>query len=148
MTTATLRFDAMKTCFKCGETKPLSEFYKHPQMADGHLGKCKTCTKADVSEHRHGAGRDKVLAYDRERAKHPHRIEAAKRTFAEWKKNNPKRRAAQVALNNAVRDGRANRLPCFVCGKKAEAHHPDYDRPLDVIWLCPEHHRQTHAMVA
>jgi hypothetical protein len=39
----------MKICFKCNINKPLGDYYKHAQTKDGHLNKCKECTKKDVS---------------------------------------------------------------------------------------------------
>jgi HNH endonuclease len=33
----------MKTCSKCNQEKPFSEFYKRPRYKDGHLGVCKKC---------------------------------------------------------------------------------------------------------
>lgn len=34
-----------KICIICSENKVLTSYYKHAQMADGHLNKCKDCTK-------------------------------------------------------------------------------------------------------
>jgi len=137
----------MKKCFKCNETKPLFDFYKHSRMLDGHLNKCKECTKKDVFEHRYGPNREKILAYDRQRGFLKHRLEKATQIHKEWKLKHPKRRAAHSKVASAIKSGKLTKLPCFVCGEKAEAHHPDYDRPLDVMWLCSAHHKQAHAIV-
>lgn len=41
--------EKIKTCFKCGLVKPIAEYYGHKKMSDGHLNKCKECTKKDVA---------------------------------------------------------------------------------------------------
>lgn len=134
-----------KRCFKCGVTMPLSAFYKHQRMGDRHLNKCKECTKKDTRANR-AAKIEYYRQYDRIRASQPHRMKKNREIGAAWRKDNPKRRAAQVAVGNALRDGKLEPLPCMICGLGAEAHHPDYDAPLDVVWLCPAHHRQAHAL--
>lgn len=136
----------MKICTSCNETKSLADFYKHQDMADGYLNRCKECHKAYIKEHR-TANAEYYRAYDRARAALPHRKENAKRVIEQWKQDYPERRAAHMKVLYALRSGKLERLPCWICGAKAEAHHPDYSAPLDVVWLCPLHHKQTHAMV-
>lgn len=136
----------MKTCFKCQSLKPLSDFYRHANMADGRLNKCIDCAKKDARMVR-SSKIDYYRAYDRERAALPHRQALAKRVFANWIVEHKDRRAANIALGNAVKRGLVKKQPCWVCGEKAVAHHPDYSRPLDVVWLCYAHHKQTHALV-
>lgn len=68
-----------------------------------------------------------------------------------WLARSPEQRAAHVALGNAVRDGRVFKWPvCAVpeCDEtRVEGHHPDYSRPLDVVWLCACHHDACHPVV-
>ncbi len=136
----------MKTCFKCGKEKEPSEFYKHPRMSDGHLGKCKTCTRKDVNEHR-TKNIDRIREYDRQRGKLPHRIKAMTVRNKIRRKENPIRYAASYLLANAVRDKRITKPKrCSKCGQKTRimGHHPDYYKPLDVVWLCQVCHIQEH----
>ena len=135
-----------KRCFKCCDEKPIEAFYKHAKMGDGRLGKCKECTKDDANQHRQ-ANLEKFRAYDKMRASMPHRIALRNRVAKQYVIDFPNRRKANTAVSNAVRDGRLHKQPCWVCGLKAVAHHPDYDRPLDVVWLCHPHHKQAHALV-
>ncbi len=54
-----------------------------------------------------------------------------------------KKKARRVA-NHAIRDGKLHRELCIVCGDRAEMHHADYSKPLEVTWLCSRHHRLVH----
>ena len=133
----------VKTCFKCGAVKPLDEFYRHPEMLDGHLGKCKDCTKRDVAA-RSAVVRPERAAYERERFQRPERKRKVREYVKRHVTRHPDRASARRAVNNAVRDGRLTRHPCAVCGatERVQAHHADYSKPLDVEWLCFKHHRE------
>ena len=44
------------------------------------------------------------------------------------------------------RRGHLRQEPCLLCGcVESEMHHPDYSKPLDVLWLCRYHHLAVHA---
>ncbi len=129
----------MKKCFKCRRRLPLSEFYAHPAMSDGHLGKCKACAKKDVRENR-AKRREYYNEKDRERAS-----KGLPRRLA-WQKKNKLIRIAHRIVTKALKAGKIRREKCQVCGDpKALAHHEDYSKPLDVRWLCQTHHRRRHA---
>ncbi|MEJ7745265.1 MAG: hypothetical protein WKF61_00620 [Luteimonas sp.] len=117
-----------KTCFKCGLSKARAEFYGHPQMADGLLGKCKDCTKSDVR----GGRNDSTREYDRRRyleRTHEHR--------------------ARIKVNYAITKGQMKRpAACWFCGGKPpiEGHHADYANPLGVMFLCKPCHSLCHKL--
>lgn len=138
----------MKTCFKCGVTRPLSEFYKHPQMADGHVNKCKECNKQDVRQN-YIDNHDRITTYERRRSKFPHRRELNTLLTQKSRKRFPKKYQAHCAVNNAIRDGRLQRQSCERCGSlRTHGHHEDYSKPLEVMWLCPTHHKERHKELA
>lgn len=129
-----------KQCSQCSQTKPLSEFYTQPKSrGGGHISKCKICTSANVRAHRRL--NESVREYDRRRgSRRP--LEKAR----EWREAHPDAYRAHNAVNNALRDGRLTKEPCLFCSEvKVHAHHQDYNKPLDVIWLCPRCHHRLHA---
>jgi len=137
--------------------KPLTDFYKHRMMADGHLNKCIDCAKAYSLKHR-ADNIEHYREYDRQRASIPKRVNGRK-AYARTEKGkavisaakqryliqHSLERAAHVLTGNAIRDGRIERKPCEVCGStKVHAHHDDYHKPLEVRWLCVTHHAEHH----
>lgn len=69
----------------------------------------------------------------------------------EWRKTHPlnaeqRRRANARSMAHVYRDrGLLPRSPCCNCGNpEAEMHHHDYDKPIDIVWLCKECHKKHH----
>jgi len=69
----------------------------------------------------------------------------------EWRKSHPlteaeRRKSITRAYTHVLlKRGHLTRKPCRICGlEPAQAHHPDYNDPRRVDWLCPPHHRAEH----
>lgn len=152
--------DKIRTCKTCGESNAVVRFYV------GVTSRCAECYKAMVRVNRL-AKHDYYAAYDAERYKNNLQRRAANKAYAKtdagkasaikskqrWRTEYPERRAAQIALGNAIRDGKIVKPNnCSVCGTEAEirleGHHYDYTKPLDVIWCCTKCHSAIHRQAA
>ena len=135
----------MKVCFVCKASKPLDAFYKHAGMADGRLGKCIECTKEYINTRRRELP-EHVRAIDNQRAKSPERRQKQAGALILHRARHPEKNRARQAIARALLTGslvkppQCSRCPCAV----VEAHHPDYTKPLEVLWLCRRCHRAEH----
>lgn len=136
----------MKKCSCCLEIRPLSEYQTRRASKDGLTASCRRCLDLrDADRYK----KEKTIRSLRQKAysQTAEGKSAHTRAISKWKDAQSSRRAANVILGNAVKYGKVKKQPCWVCGCDAEAHHPDYDRPLDVVWLCRLHHREAHDLL-
>lgn len=141
-------------CKSCAKEKCEGDFYQ------SNKSKCKECIKVASKKNRL-ENIDRFRAYDKLRASMPHRVQARTeyQKTDRFKESHAKaitknralfkvRANARNLVAKAVKSGKLKKQPCFICGSEiVEAHHPDYNRPLDVIWLCNKHHREAHDLV-
>lgn len=134
-----------KACTKCGVAKEPDGFYRQPNASDGRAAICKDCHKAAMTLRRRT--NPDVQAYDRERAKRPERKAHSRAITAKFRAKHPLAYAAHTAVGNALRDGKLTRQPCLFCAtaEHVHAHHRDYSKPLEVVWLCAKCHHRLHA---
>jgi hypothetical protein len=133
-----------KYCPRCATVHPFGSFAVNRSRKDGHSGYCKACMS--------------VVNYRRYREQSDVRIRM-KHNTKKWRDENRERfnkNAARYMKTHAVKEKNKARLQawqsietpnqCSSCGSTGtlERHHPDYAKPLDVIFLCRECHLRTH----
>lgn len=126
-----------KRCFKCGKIKPLSEFYRHPQMGDGHLNKCIECTKKDAHIRYEIKSKDEEwLEKERVRGR-----EKFKRLNYKYRL----RKTRTICPQEANISHRLRRRGFNTKGK--EAHHWNYNEPFSVFLLSRKAHKRIHKYI-
>lgn len=147
----------MQECKWCGAAKTVDEFYANDKS-------CKVCRRAFVSEHRQ-RNIEKIRAYDRVRGHDEKRQAANRRQYRErrvtqegrlrenkraqmWVENHRHngKRAVNIMVSNAIRNGKLTPEKCWWCGSEEHihAHHEDYTKPLEIMWLCRDCHGRRH----
>lgn len=107
---------AARTCTDCGMSKAVTEFYRNRKLQCGIRATCHDCQRL------------RNRAYRRA-----------------WRIGNKHKQRAHTKVRKAVNNGTLPVEPCVVCGNHdAQAHHRDYGRPYDIVWLCPKHHSAVH----
>lgn len=136
----------MKRCTGCETDKPLTEFYRDRQKSDGLMVRCKACSNATVQCFRDTEeGKKSLRATEAKYRATPQGRENRRIGASTGRSRYPDKAEARSVVSQAIRAGRLIPLPCARCGYPvSEAHHPDYNRPLEVIWLCRRHHVEAH----
>lgn len=157
----------MKICSKCKIKKTEDGFYRNKNEKDGFSYQCKDCAKKysqspagiacgkrywkklrKTDEYHARLVRQReygVSTKGKASAKKYGQSEKGKELRKKRRMENMEKYRARYKIKNAIEYGQLKRLPCVVCkNPKSEGHHPDYSKPLDVIFLCLKHHRELH----
>lgn len=113
----------LKFCPSCRTRKDGSDFTKDSSRSDGLYGFCRNCRKIKNSVFPPGRIPLRLTQGERKRRKH-----------------------ACSILQGNLNSGKIKKGVCLVCDSSlgVEGHHEDYAKPLEVLWLCREHHLGLH----
>lgn len=142
--------ETLKKCFKCKFEKPLTEFYRHKKMVDGHLGKCKECTRKESATRYNNLKEDpEWITKERKRVRERDR----KPYFRDKKKERlkPIKKESNKAYNSKYPEKRTARIlsKSIQVAEGLHKHHWSYNLKdaKDVIFLTVKDHSKAHRFI-
>jgi hypothetical protein len=145
------------TCRKCKRA-----FEPRPRQIESKALVCNPCNAARRREY---IKRRAAAVAQQDSTDHKQSISEYQKKYLEEYRQRPEFKAAKLEQGRRYRAAAANRhkerawnavqkakmqgtliqQPCEICGRgRTHAHHDDYSKPLDVRWLCHDHHTEVH----
>ena len=123
-----------KICYKCKKEKQIMEFrqFKSGKNKGYYHSYCKNCEKPlkKLWLKKNGRRGDRTAQAIRYKKKYPNKVSAHQKLI----------RALEA--KKLIRP-----LNCSICGTKGMimGHHKDYDKPLEIVWVCWKCHEMLHS---
>ena len=121
----------IKLCGTCKRELPFDSFPRRSSSRDGRGSVCSDC-------HRD---------YMRDYVRNNRDAEGHAKSQRDYRARNADRERAHSAVRQAIKQGELERPEiCSLCEMPGdiEAHHEDYSKPLEIIWLCSACHGAEH----
>ena len=156
-TPAQMREAAAKVCDVCGSTRPSSDFYWRNDLKR-FRSTCKVCWNAAAAA-REATAEKKAKRSEQRKASRAQEVNRARerKSATEYRRRHPEKADAKRIVRSAISRGDLIRPEaCSQCGLGCvradgapgiQAHHADYSKPLDVVWLCIKCHAKEHRNV-
>lgn len=163
--------EILKYCYKCDQSLSKSCFSKNRNTKDGLALPCKECVKKHDKNYYLKNKKKKILLAAKWASNNPEKrrecgrlgtkrrrlenLEKARKYSREWAVQHkyPHVKKAGHLVYKALKLGKLKKETCIICKKlykiekTAQAHHCDYNKPLEVMWLCPIHHSAWHRLL-
>lgn len=138
-----------KSCRTCKTEQPLSAFARHNGSHDGYRQHCRECLRTGRRQPKRET--EDQRAQRRRRQSRQTWRRSHLQALARHQARFPRAAAATRAVQVAIKAGRitpakgCQAAGCTFTGR-LEAHHNDHARPLEVLFVCPAHHRRGHSI--
>lgn len=154
--------DTEYRCRVCREVKHIFDYMSGFKKKNDYI--CKLCYRIENKIYRYGklehirrlnreamrrwVERNPELCRIRSKEYKKRNLEKIGAYNRKYRQENKKAFLAYNTIQKALRKNKIQKLSCEICNNpKVHAHHDDYEKPLEIRWLCPKHHRKLHKFI-